>query len=311
MAASATPRSICFGKLPIAGDFLRGDGAAPEFRELDDWIQHGSYESQQRIRDDWQPRFDALPRAKFLWTNGQGVVIAGFWQSSRDSVGRRYPFLIGVRLENVKPQDYAALPFALADYFRDAKALLDTEFAGHDVVSAIEAAQALTCSIDWQGAHAQLCAAQAAATAQDAWAGHVDAPELLLHDLEQVASQQNAPQYSLRWPTRGEDADIAFWLAAMARFGQPEPHMLMWHGQQGAGKQGASQQGCARVALCNLQPRLFAGMTFYEHEDDDAYDMGRGAEEDQRMQQARTRFAATVRADNQSSAIATLPKEAS
>jgi type VI secretion system ImpM family protein len=324
--ASPTPRSICFGKLPIAGDFLRGDGAAPEFRELDDWIQHGSYESQQRIRNDWQQRFDALPRAKFLWTNGQGVVLAGFWQSSRDSVGRRYPFLLGVRIEKVQPQDYAALPFALTDYFRDAKALLDSEFAGHNVVSAIEAAQALTCSIDWHGAHAQLRAGQASATAQDAWAGHADAPELLLHDLEQVAGQHSAPQYSLRWPTRGEDTDIAFWLAAMAKFGQPTPHMLMWHGQQGDGQQGDGQQGdgqqgdgqqgdgqqgCARVALCELQPRLFAGMTFCDHEDDDAYDMGRGAEEDNRMQQARTRFAATVRADNQTNAIATLPKEAS
>lgn len=306
MAANPAPQSICFGKLPIAGDFLRGDGAAPEFRELDDWIQHGSYESQQRIHDDWQQRFDALPRTKFLWTNGHGVVLAGFWQSSRDSVGRRYPFLLGVRLAKVKPQDYAALPFALADYFRDAKALLDSEFAGHNVVSAIEAAQALTCSIHWDDAHAQLLAAQASATAQDAWAGHADAPELLLHDLEQVISQRNAPQYSLRWPTRGEDTDIAFWLAAMAKFGQPMPHMVMWHGQQADGAQGS-----ARVALCDLQPRLFAGMAFFDHEDDDAYDMGRGVDEDTRMQEARTRFAATVQADNQSSAIATLAKEAS
>ena len=53
MPANPEARSICFGKLPIAGDFLRGDGAAPEFGELDDWIQHGLYESQQRIRDDF------------------------------------------------------------------------------------------------------------------------------------------------------------------------------------------------------------------------------------------------------------------
>ncbi|MFT5155153.1 MAG: type VI secretion system ImpM family protein, partial [Planctomycetota bacterium] len=297
MASSPQAHSICFGKLPIAGDFLRGDGAAPEFRELDDWIQHGMYESQQRLGNGWQEQFDALPRDQFLWTNGEGVVIAGFWQSSRDSVGRRYPFLLAARLQNVKPQDYAALPFALADYFRDAATLLSTEFAGKDVVSAIETAQGLPCVIDWDSAHAQLRDSQAAATANDAWAGHADAPELLLHDLEQVASQKTPPLYSLRWPTRGADADIAFWLAAMAKFGQATPRLLMWHGAAGS-----ETTGAARVAFCPLEPRLFAGMAFVHHDDDDAYDMGRGTGEDSRMQSARKRFAATVRADNQASA---------
>lgn len=305
LPARSEPRCICFGKLPITGDFLRGDGPVPEFDELDHWIQHGMYDSQQRIRDGWQERFDALPRSKFLWTNGQGVVIAGWWQASRDSVGRRYPFLLAVRLADVRPEDYAALPFALADYFADAKTLLDTEFTGKDVVTAIESAQSLTCELNWEEAHRDLRAAQAAANAQDAWSGHQDAPELLLHDLQQVASQHHAPQYSLRWPTRGADSDIAFWLAAMAQFGQAMPRMLMWHESLADG----TESGSARVTLCALQPRLFAGMTFFDRDDDDAYDMGRGVDDDQRMQEARSRFAATVRADNQAAAISILPTE--
>jgi len=82
--------------------------------------------------------------------------------------------------------------------------------------------------------------------------------------------------------------------------------MLMWHGA------GTEQSGgSVRVALCALHPRLFAGMTFCDYEDDDTYDMGRGVAADQRMQAAVTRFAATVRADNQANAIATLQKEVS
>lgn len=306
MVRTSSAQSICFGKLPIAGDFLRGDGAAPEFTELDDWIQHGMYDSQQRLGNTWQARFDALPRTKFIWSAGRGPVIAGWWQASQDAVGRRYPFLLAARLSSVSTNNFPALPFALADYLGDAERLLDTEFAGHDVVSAIETAQNLPCDIDWDRAHAQLEASQHKATAQDAWAGHEDIPELLLYDLEQVSSQYSPPQYSLRWPSRGDTADVSFWLRAMSAFGQHSARMLMWHE---AGSTAEDAPGSVRAALCELSPRLFTGMTFFDHEDDEAYDMGRGVSDDKRTRSARARFAATVRADSQTSAIASLPKE--
>lgn len=306
MRGKPAPQSICFGKLPIAGDFLRGDGAAPEFSELDDWIQHGMYESQQQLGGDWQARFDALPRTKFLWANGKGSVIAGWWQASRDSVGRRYPFLLAAHLPKVQPQDLPALPFALADFFESAEQLLDTQFAGHDTVSAIEAAQSVPCSINWNAARQAAQDAQRSATPQDAWAGHDDAPELLLHDLEQVSGQYNPPLYSLRWASRGDASDTSFWLSAMAQFGQPTPRLMMWHPTPSGG----DQNGSTRVIMSQLQPRQFAGTVFFDLDDDDAYDMGRGTAEDKRAQQARARFAQAVQADSQADAIATLPKEA-
>ena len=305
MRSSAEAQSICFGKLPIAGDFLRGDAAAPEFTELDDWIQHGLYDSQQRVGDGFAARFDALPRSRFLWTQGKGPALAGWWLASQDAVGRRYPFLLAARLPKVRPDDYAALPFALADWFAAAGALLDTGFAGCGVVEAIDAARALACPIDWERARRTRDEALRAATPDSAWAGHGDSPELLLHDLEQVSAQRSPPQYGLRWPTRGQPADVSFWLTAMAGFGHPLPRLLMWHGADDS-----AGNGVARAVLCPLQPRLFHGTVFFADEDDDAYDMGRAAAEDARARSARARFGAAVTATDQASAIATLPKEA-
>lgn len=291
-------QTICFGKLPIAGDFLRGDGAAPEFRELDDWIQHGMYESQQRVGADWQERFDALPRGRFVWTEGKhkGTVIAGFWQSSHDGVGRRYPFLLAVRVPKVDAANVSAVPFAIADWEARAGDLLDSHFEGLDVVRAIEAAQDLTCEPDWATAVSRRDAALRSRATSDAWTGHDDLAELLLHDLEQVSLQQNPPLYSLRWRCGDSPADVAFWLEAMHRF-STTPRLLQW-----------DESGIARAALCPLQPRLYAGMALPTLDDDDAYDMGHGSGEDTRTQSAKQRFAAAVKAGDQATALAALPK---
>jgi type VI secretion system ImpM family protein len=296
--ASHQARTICFGKLPIAGDFLRGDGAAPEFRELDDWIQHGMYDSQQRVGADWQQRFDALPRGRFVWTESRnkGTVIAGFWQSSQDGVGRRYPFLLAVRLPKVDADHVSAVPFAIADWEVGARQLLDSRFEGLDVVRAIETAQALPCEPDWAAACSRRDAALREREAERSWNGHDDLPELLLHDLEQVSRQQSPPRYSLRWRCGSDAADVAFWLEAMHRFGAT-PRLLQWDGS-----------GVARAALCPLQPRLFAGMALPTLDDDDAYDMGRNGGEDPRTHAAKQRFAAAVRADDQAHALAALPQ---
>jgi len=296
--ASQQAQTICFGKLPIAGDFLRGDGAAPEFRELDDWIQHGMYDSQQRVGADWQQRFDALPRGRFVWTEGKhkGTVIAGLWQSSQDGVGRRYPFLLAARLPKVEAEQVSSVPFALADWQARAQELLDTGFQGLDVVAAIEAANSLPCEPDWEQARSRRDAALRERATADAWNGHDDLPELLLHDLEQVSLQQNPPLYSLRWRCGAQPADAAFWLEAMHRFGTM-PRLLQW-----------DDSGVARAALCPLQPRLYLGMTLPTFDDDDAYDMGRGGGDDTRTQNARQRFAAVVQAPDQASALGAMPK---
>jgi type VI secretion system ImpM family protein len=310
--SNATATSICFGKLPITGDFLRGDGSAPEFSELDDWIQHGMYESQQRMGNRWQECFDALPRTRFIWAGANhGPVIAGWWQASRDSVGRRYPFLIAARIPSITSENYLALPFALEGYLADAARLLDSGFDGLDVVQAIAKTQDLVPSFDWPQAQADRIAAFRQANTQSAWEGQPDIPELLLHDLEQVSGQYNPPQYSLRWKSCNNPVDVSFWLTAMAKFGQATARILMWHDDTSDDQEQSRPRppACLRVALGGLQPRLFPGIVFSDLEDDDAYDMGLGATEDKRTQSARARFAGSVRASNHESALAAFPSE--
>ena len=82
----------------------------------------------------------------------------------------------------------------------------------------------------------------------------------------------------------------------MARFGAPTPRLTMW-----------DEQGVARATLCPLHPSLFFGMTFPTLDDDDSYDMGRGAGDDARADQARQRFAASARAGDQAAALSALP----
>lgn len=299
MPKSADGQSICFGKLPIAGDFLRGDGAAPEFGELDDWIQHGMYESQQRVGAAWQETYDALPPARFVWTAGEGPVIAGWWHASRDAVGRRYPFLFAARLPDSAAADLPLVPLALREWFGDAAAMLERGFDEGDVVGAIDAMQGLACRPDFDGAR-EAFARLDQERVDDAWSGHPDAPELLLYDLEQVAGQATPPQYALRWPTRGRDVDVAFWLTLMARFGNPNPRLVLWH--EGSGE----RSGSLRAVLCALQPRLFPGVLCFDREDDDAYDMGRGDGGDGRGRDATARFGEVVRAGHQAHALQAL-----
>ncbi|MEZ6037380.1 MAG: type VI secretion system-associated protein TagF [Planctomycetota bacterium] len=292
------PRTFCFGKLPIAGDFLHGVDAVPEFGELDDWIQHGMYKSQQLLGGEWQARFDALPRARFLWTAGRGVALAGWWLASRDAVGRRYPFLVGARVA-ATPAQHALLPVALDDFFAAARHWLEQGFDGRSVPEVIAAAQALPCRFDADAAPGAQRAALGAAGTASCWAGHGDRAELLLHDLQQAADE-GAPPYSLRWPSRGDNADVAFWLAALAHFGATAPRLVLWHGD-------AAAPGTVRTVFGELSPRQFAGMVFFDRDDDDAYDIGRDHGDAQRLRDATRDFAAAVAATTPADALAALP----
>ncbi|MCB9877479.1 MAG: type VI secretion system-associated protein TagF [Planctomycetes bacterium] len=299
---SDAARTFCFGKLPLAGDFLHGVDAVPEFAELDDWIQHGMYKSQQQLGADWQARFDALPPARFLWTAERGVALAGWWRASRDAVGRRYPFLVGARVP-ATPTQHALLPVALDDFFAAARGWLDGICSpgggGRGVPEVIAQAHALPCAPDLAASRtAQAAALQRAATAA-CWAGHGDRAELLMHDLQQAAREGSLP-YSLRWPSRGEGADLAFWLAAMAHFGAPAPRLVLWHGD-------AAAPGVVRAVLGELTPRQFAGVLFFDRDDDDAYDIGRDHGDARRLGDAVRDFAAAVAAPTAAAALAALP----
>jgi len=276
----------CFGKLPIAGDFVRGANGLPEFEQLDAWIQDGLHRSQALLGTTWQSRFDSLQQQHFLFApDRSGTRIVGRFQPSRDAAGRRYPFVVAGKFSSIPNGMDSLLPLALAAFLTDAADLADSGFDGHTVLSAIAAVHSLTCVADMPGAEQSFV--------RDS---HKTTPEMLLRAADQDASlllQQLAgfaiapPRYCLRWESRSEPSDLAFWIQLLAGFQGNSgslngPCMWMWP---------AHGRGHIRLALGPLEARIFPGMLFSDYDDDHAYDLGRDHGDVAAAQAARARFA--------------------
>ncbi|MBI6926067.1 type VI secretion system-associated protein TagF [Pseudomonas putida] len=82
----------CFGKVPASADFVSLNGALPEVCEFDLWLQNGLGRMQPQA--DWRERFDALPVCFFCYRTRTGHWLLGGFISSRDTSGRRYPFMV-------------------------------------------------------------------------------------------------------------------------------------------------------------------------------------------------------------------------
>jgi len=90
----------CFGKVPASADFVSLNGALPEVCEFDLWLQNGLGRMQSQA--DWRERFDALPVCFFCYRSRAGQWLLGGFISSRDTSGRRYPFMVfqSIRIDN-------------------------------------------------------------------------------------------------------------------------------------------------------------------------------------------------------------------
>jgi type VI secretion system protein ImpM len=296
--STAEPRIGCFGKLPIAGDFIRGDAAVPELAAFDAWIEPGLYRSQQRLGTAFQAQWDALPAVRFLWRSAPGApLLTGWLAASRDAAGRRYPFVIAAALPAGNPA--ALTPTWLQPFVAGAKALLDGTWRGLDPVGVAATVAALPRGGDADAAAQQLARERAVTAVATAWQGLTASPELLVDELAELAAASPAPSYGLRWPTRGEEVDAAFWLDALAHFGVSGAMLLIWQTAT------ATLAGGARLVLGRLDPRTFHGMLFPALDDDDAYDLGRFVDGN-RVAAAERRFGGVVKAGSHTAALATL-----
>jgi type VI secretion system protein ImpM len=95
LIASSPGRPGFFGKLPVAGDFLRRGLQPSSLRAIDDWLQSGLGADRADWRlDTARPwRFYAAPGT--LGESG----LAGVLAASRDRVGRQFPILIAVEVD--------------------------------------------------------------------------------------------------------------------------------------------------------------------------------------------------------------------
>ena len=84
-----------WGKLPAHGDFVaRGLGAERQER-IDLWLSAGLAAARERLGDEFEPCYDAAPPWRFAYA-GEGGWTAGALAASMDSVGRRYPVMVGM-----------------------------------------------------------------------------------------------------------------------------------------------------------------------------------------------------------------------
>ncbi|WP_205231554.1 type VI secretion system-associated protein TagF [Azospira oryzae] len=83
------------GKLPNRADFVRLNAVHPVVGEFDGLVQTALEQMSAGL--GWETRYDAAPRTDFYYTSAdKRWVFYGGWQASRDSSGRRYPFVAGV-----------------------------------------------------------------------------------------------------------------------------------------------------------------------------------------------------------------------
>lgn len=104
---------IYFGKLPSQGDFIRSQNGVAVINSLDRWIcsclEHLANET------DWKRHFDALPGILFAFAGSRSPsLLVGHLISSRDSSGRRFPFLMAGSLRTEAPLAFLpGLPLAM------------------------------------------------------------------------------------------------------------------------------------------------------------------------------------------------------
>jgi len=105
---------LYFGKLPCRGDFVRSTQHASLVADLDQWQSR----TLERLSADprWKLVYDAAPDLPFaILSTDSRVALAGHWQASQDSSGRRFPFITAATFAWPQPRDAAVLaPMMLA-----------------------------------------------------------------------------------------------------------------------------------------------------------------------------------------------------
>lgn len=82
-----------FGKMPAHGDFIARGLAAEERDALDLYLSAELAAARDTLGDAFEERFDSAPPWRFAWVGETWT--AGALASSVDSVGRRFPLVVG------------------------------------------------------------------------------------------------------------------------------------------------------------------------------------------------------------------------
>ena len=93
-----------FGKHPGFADFVEAGFSESVTTKLSTWLDTSLTEIRKMCGSDWNDFWDSAQALRFQIGRGVlGVGVAGILQPSRDSIGRRFPLIIGserVRISN-------------------------------------------------------------------------------------------------------------------------------------------------------------------------------------------------------------------
>ncbi len=147
--------TLCFGKLPQFGDFIRYNAAGAELKLLDDWLQTGMAGIRQRLDASWETQYRQAPAYHFLYAPGGGTgFLVGVLMFSRDKSERKYPFLISLQMsrQHFDTRYKQLIPIVFGNFLNQADALLPRiqEVSGSSEI--IHMMQNLSPAIDYREA---------------------------------------------------------------------------------------------------------------------------------------------------------------
>ena len=114
-----------FGKVPALGDFVRTSSPSDEMIAFETWITRALESAEARLGPELKQSWKSATPHAFLWSGAidkkvRGI-FAGVVMTSTDSVGRRFPLVIGSPLPpTALVQQPHIAPLLLRDFFQEA-----------------------------------------------------------------------------------------------------------------------------------------------------------------------------------------------
>ena len=292
----------CFGKIPLFADFVRHGPPAQELQPLDQWLQEGIYGVRQGLGASWEVAFEAAPPRRFLYyCRSTNRALGGVVVASRDTAGRRFPFLIYAAQET-RPlrSEMSLLPVLLGGFMDRALELATADLQGLDLKAYLARLEGLAFQADLDGARRRFQEYLAKETNRSFWTALLGPPTdpqavaakyALLQNLADTVGGGAIPRYALRFPCGAGDLGLAFWMELCGRLERRlgPPTLAAWN----AARPGAAP-GCT-VIFDELLSKYFQPVFWPERPCPQLFPlMPNGEVPPPRLEQARARFGAAL-----------------
>ena len=127
--------TLYFGKLPDFSDFIRYNASGNDVLVFDQWLQQGLHSAKTQLNLEWNSAFENAPAYKFLFAPDSQPSLVGIWQPSRDSAGRKFPFVIAMRVDRQKFNERIdnLIPVIFDQFFNESRQLIQNAVNGLDL----------------------------------------------------------------------------------------------------------------------------------------------------------------------------------